>query len=155
MISDGRSRDLWEFLNNITTSGILTATDGKHLNLFGFQVSLVMVAILAALLFCLPCIGVLNWKETKIPWDLMVFSAGAGVLDEAYRREHGVCAAGEKIVFKVHMDDDDIVAMWEMTGAKKAVLFHSDEIMTRNVKERLAQMGVEGLTIACPQKAEG
>ena len=42
-----------------------------------------------------------------------------------------------------------------MTGAKKAVLFHSDEIMTRNVKERLAQMGVEGLTIAYPQKAEG
>ena len=82
-------------------------------------------------------------------------TAGAGVLDEAYRREHGVCAAGEKIVFKVHMDDDDIVAMCEMTGAKKAVLFHSDEIMTRNVKERLAQMGVEGLTIAYPQKAEG
>ena len=55
----------------------LWATDGKHLNIFGFQISLVMVAILAALLFYLPYIGVLNWKETKIPWDLMVFSAGA------------------------------------------------------------------------------
>ena len=55
----------------------LWATDGNHLNLFGFQISLVMVAILAALLFYLPYIGVLNWKETKIPWDLMVFSAGA------------------------------------------------------------------------------
>ena len=53
------------------------ATDGKHLDIFGFQISLVMVAILAALLFYLPYIGVLNWKETKIPWDLMVFSAGA------------------------------------------------------------------------------
>ena len=36
-----------------------------------------MVALLAAALFYLPYIGVLNWKETKIPWDLMVFSAGA------------------------------------------------------------------------------
>ena len=32
----------------------LWATDGKHLNIFGFQISLVMVAILAALLFYLP-----------------------------------------------------------------------------------------------------
>ncbi len=55
----------------------LWATDGYHLDLFGFQISLVMVAILAAALFYLPYIGVLNWKETKIPWDLMVFSAGA------------------------------------------------------------------------------
>ncbi len=56
---------------------LLWATDGYHIQLFGFQISLVMVAILAALLFYLPYIGVLNWKETKIPWDLMVFSAGA------------------------------------------------------------------------------
>ena len=38
----------------------LWATDGNHLNLFGFQISLVMVAILAALLFYLPYIGVLK-----------------------------------------------------------------------------------------------
>ncbi|MBE6023712.1 MAG: DASS family sodium-coupled anion symporter [Cellulosilyticum sp.] len=55
----------------------LWATDGYHLDLFGFQISLVMVAIFASALFFLPYIGVLNWKETKIPWDLMVFSAGA------------------------------------------------------------------------------
>ncbi len=55
----------------------LWATDGHHLNMFGFQISLVMVAIFASALFYLPYIGVLNWKETKIPWDLMVFSAGA------------------------------------------------------------------------------
>jgi len=55
----------------------LWATDGKHLGMFGFQMSLVMVALLAALLFYLPYVGILNWKETKIPWDLMVFSCGA------------------------------------------------------------------------------
>ena len=55
----------------------LWATDGNHITLFGFQMSLVMVALLAAALFYLPYIGILNWKETKIPWDLMVFSCGA------------------------------------------------------------------------------
>ena len=81
-------------------------------------------------------------------------TAGAGVLDEAYRAANDVKAEGEKIVFKVHMDDDDIVTMCEMTGAKKAVLFHSDAPMTQNVKERLAAIGSEGLTIQYPQKAE-
>lgn len=81
-------------------------------------------------------------------------TAGAGVLDDGYRAANGVKAEGEKIVFKVHMDDDDIVNMCEMTGAKKAVLFHSDAPMTQNVKERLAAIGCEGLTIQYPQKAE-
>lgn len=55
----------------------LWSTDGHHLQIFGFQISLVMVAILASALFFLPYVGILNWKETKIPWDLMIFSAGA------------------------------------------------------------------------------
>lgn len=55
----------------------LWATDGHHIQLFGFQISLVMVALISATLFFLPYIGILNWKETKIPWDLMIFSAGA------------------------------------------------------------------------------
>lgn len=55
----------------------LWATDGKHLELFGFQISLVMVAVLAASLFFMPYIGIIKWKESNIPWDLMIFSAGA------------------------------------------------------------------------------
>ena len=81
-------------------------------------------------------------------------TAGAGVLDADYRKENGVLAAGEKVVFKVHMDDDDIVQMCELTGAKQAVLFHSDAPMTQNVKERLAQNGVKGLTIQYPERAD-
>ena len=45
-------------------------------------------------------------------------TAGAGALDDAYRAANGVKAEGEKIVFKVHMDDDDIVEMCCLTGAK-------------------------------------
>jgi len=81
-------------------------------------------------------------------------TAGAGALDESYRAANGVKAAGEKIVFKVHMDDDDIVDMCRLTGAKKAVLFHSDAVNTVNVKERLAQEGAAGLTIQYPERAD-
>lgn len=55
----------------------LWATDGHHLKLFGFQISLVMTAVLSGTLFFMPYIGILSWKEAKIPWDLMIFSAGA------------------------------------------------------------------------------
>ena len=55
----------------------LWATDGKHLELFGFQISLVMVAVFSAALFFLPYIGILSWKESNIPWDLMIVSCGA------------------------------------------------------------------------------
>lgn len=61
------------FLLTIT----LWATDKWHVDLFGFQFSLVMVAIIAASMFFMPYIGILNWKEAKIPWNLMVFAAGA------------------------------------------------------------------------------
>jgi len=80
-------------------------------------------------------------------------TAGAGVLDDGYRAANGVLAAGEKIVFKVHMDDDDIREMCRLTGAKQAVLFHSDEPLTRNVKALLKEDGAQGLTIEYPQKA--
>ena len=55
----------------------LWCTDGYHANIFGFQISLAMVAVVSAVLFYLPYIGFLNWKETKIPWELMIFSCGA------------------------------------------------------------------------------
>ena len=80
-------------------------------------------------------------------------TAGAGVLDAEYREKNEVFAVGEKIVFKVHMDDDDIRSMCQKTGAKQAVLFHSDEVLTQNIKARLEEDGVKGLTIQYPEKA--
>lgn len=81
-------------------------------------------------------------------------TAGAGVLDADYRKKNGVLAAGEKIVFKVHMDDDDIRSMCQITGVKQAVLFHSDEVLTHNVKALLEEDGVQGLTLQYPQRAD-
>jgi solute carrier family 13 (sodium-dependent dicarboxylate transporter), member 2/3/5 len=55
----------------------LWVTDRWHVGWWGFQISTAMTAIIAATVCFLPGIGLLNWKETKIPWDLMIFSAGA------------------------------------------------------------------------------
>lgn len=45
--------------------------------MFGFDISLVVVAIVSAAIFLMPHVGILTWKEAKIPWDLMIFSCGA------------------------------------------------------------------------------
>lgn len=77
----------------------LWAMDSLQVKLFGFQLSLVMVAILSAALFFLPYIGILKWKEAKISWNLLIFACGAyagGVaLDET-----GLAAWGLNIIFK-------------------------------------------------------
>ena len=77
----------------------LWAMDSLQVKLFGFQLSLVMVAILSAALFFLPYVGILKWKEAKISWNLLIFACGAyagGVaLDET-----GLAAWGLNIIFK-------------------------------------------------------
>ena len=55
----------------------LWVSDRWHVAMWGFPISTSMAAIIAATLCFLPGIGLLSWKETKIPWDLMIFSAGA------------------------------------------------------------------------------
>ncbi len=81
-------------------------------------------------------------------------TAGAAVLDDDCRAEQGILASGEKIIFKVHMDDDDIYELCESTETKAAILFHSDEGNTKNIKARLETIGVQGLTLQFPDKTE-
>ncbi len=64
----------------------LWATDKWHMQMFGFKISLVMVAILAAVAFFMPYIGIIEWKEAKIPWDLMLFSAGCYAVGTAINK---------------------------------------------------------------------
>ena len=53
----------------------LWATDEYHGAMFGFDISLVVVAIVSAAIFLMPHVGILTWKEAKIPWDLMISAA--------------------------------------------------------------------------------
>ncbi len=55
----------------------LWVLDEFQASLFGFQLSLVMVAILSAALFLMPKVGILKWKEAKISWNLLIFACGA------------------------------------------------------------------------------
>jgi anion transporter len=55
----------------------LWMTDGFHFDLFGFQISLVIVTLISGSLFFMPYIGIATWQDAKVPWDLLIFSAGA------------------------------------------------------------------------------
>lgn len=81
-------------------------------------------------------------------------TAGAGVLDEEYRRKHEILAAGEKIIFKVHLDDEDILFLAEHVRAKQLMLFHCGQECTEQVKRRLEAMGRRGVTGRKPEKVE-
>ncbi|MFV0335338.1 MAG: SLC13 family permease [Tropicimonas sp.] len=56
----------------------LWATEDYHEALFnGFEISIYVTAVIAAILCLMPRIGLLEWKEANIKWDLMIFAAGA------------------------------------------------------------------------------
>jgi len=81
-------------------------------------------------------------------------TAGAGVLDEVYRKAHNILAEGEKIIFKVHMDDEDIHALSNSIKAKQVVLFHSNAELTQSVKQRLKDEGITAVTLQYPERIE-
>ena len=56
---------------------------------FGFELSTEQTAVLSMLLCLLPGIGVLDWKQANIKWDLMVFSAGAYAVGNAFNDSGG------------------------------------------------------------------
>lgn len=55
----------------------LWATEDYHKAMFGFKISVYMTAVIAAVLCLMPRIGLINWSEAKIKWELMLFAAGA------------------------------------------------------------------------------
>lgn len=60
------------------------ATGNYHEQWFGFEISTEQTAVISMLLCLLPGVGVLSWKEADIKWDLMVFSAGAYAVGNAF-----------------------------------------------------------------------
>lgn len=68
---------------------MLWATGDYQKGWFGFSISTEQTAVLAMLLCLLPGVGVITWKEAKIKWDLMVFSAGAYAVGNALDKSGG------------------------------------------------------------------
>lgn len=76
----------------------------------------------------------------------------AGVLDDTFRAENGVNAKADKIIFKVHLDDNDIDEVVTHIQAKKVVLFHANPEFNVNITKRLAEKNVEVRTVLYPEK---
>lgn len=116
-----------------TVTLVLWAMDSLQLKLFGFQLSLVMVALLSSALFFLPYVGILKWKEAKISWNLLIFACGAyagGVaLDET-----GLASWGLDIVFnKMGIENMSFVVLFAVImfiASFSHILFTSKTVRT-------------------------
>ena len=74
----------------------------------------------------------------------------AGVLNDTFRAENGVEAKADKIIFKVHLDDEDIEYMAEVTSAKTLVLFHANPEHNVRITERLEKKNIVVTTLQYP-----
>lgn len=79
---------------------------------------------------------------------------GDGVLNEQYCLEHDVKSSSEKIIFKVHLDDDDIFYLCQHIQASKVVLFHANKESNADITNRLAKENIEVKTLLYPEKWE-
>lgn len=83
---------------------LLWATGDFQKQWFGFEISTEQTAVLAMLLCLLPKIGVLTWKQAKIKWDLMIFSAGAYAVGNAFNDSGGATWLIERLVNTIGLD---------------------------------------------------
>lgn len=65
------------------------ATGDYQKAILGFEISTEQTAVLSMLLCLLPGFGVLTWKQADIKWDLMIFSAGAYAVGNAFNDTGG------------------------------------------------------------------
>lgn len=83
---------------------LLWATGDYHEAWFGFEISTEQTAVLSMLLCLLPGIGVITWKEAKIKWDLMIFSAGAYAVGNAVNDTGAASWVINKLVNAIGLD---------------------------------------------------
>lgn len=65
------------------------ATGNYQEQWFGFKISTEQTAVLSMLLCLLPGIGVIAWEQANIKWNLMIFSAGAYAVGNAFNDSGG------------------------------------------------------------------
>ncbi|MFN3018354.1 SLC13 family permease [Vibrio coralliilyticus] len=91
---------------------ILWSTDKWHGALFGFEFSLVMVALLAATLFLTPYVGTLKWEDANIPWNLMIFAAGAYAVGVSLSDTGVATWAIQGLFSSIGIDSMDMVTLY-------------------------------------------
>ncbi|MBT2649418.1 DASS family sodium-coupled anion symporter [Bacillus sp. ISL-34] len=82
----------------------LWATGDYHEGWFGFEISTEQTAVIAALLCLLPKVGMLEWKDANIKWELMIFAAGAYAAGNALDESGGAVWLISKVVDGLRID---------------------------------------------------
>jgi solute carrier family 13 (sodium-dependent dicarboxylate transporter), member 2/3/5 len=83
---------------------LLWATGDYHEDWFGFEISTEQTAVIAALLCLMPKIGMLEWKDANIKWELMIFAAGAYAAGNALDESGGAVWLISKVVDGLGID---------------------------------------------------
>ncbi|NLC55006.1 MAG: DASS family sodium-coupled anion symporter [Erysipelothrix sp.] len=82
----------------------LWATGDYQKALLGFELGTTQVAVLSMVLMLMPKIGVIEWKEANIKWDLMLFSAGAYAVGNALNDSGGATWVIDGLVNRIGLD---------------------------------------------------
>ena len=78
-------------------------------------------------------------------------TVGAGLFDEEYRRKNDVSVRAEKIICKVHLDEQDALSLQERLGFKKVILFHAIKEKNKSLLESFKERNIEALASSLPQ----
>ena len=73
---------------------------------------------------------------------------GAEIFNEEYCKNNSVNLQKDHIIFKVHLDDADVVLFNQYLQAKTIVLFHSTKERTVNVIENLSKEGANAMCLS-------
>lgn len=68
---------------------------------------------------------------------------GSRIFDPAFRAQAGLAARAERLTIKVHLDDQDVIALNRSVRAKKILLFHAPLENTRELTGKLRNLGVD------------
>ena len=82
----------------------LWATGDIQEAVIGFSLSTVQTAVLSMILMLMPKIGVIEWKQANIKWDLMLFSAGAYAAGNALNDSGGATWLIDRLINAIGID---------------------------------------------------
>ena len=68
---------------------------------------------------------------------------GNDLLQESFRKEHGVSMSVLPLTIKVHNDEEDVLRLVKETQAGKVLLFHSKKERCISLMQRLSNIGIE------------
>ena len=68
---------------------------------------------------------------------------GSRIFEPALRAQAGLAARAERLTIKVHLDDQDVIALNRSVRAKKILLFHAPLESTRELTGKLRNLGVD------------